>query len=147
MKWENRNNAQMHRKEAKHKQEAEQLNWYKFPSNEEWYESNWDWSKATINWDKITDKIWTTFPEEEEHQVNSTVTKEEELSCIYKNYIYRGKNWKCPICSAEDHCRHYHCILCQGIYFKDRTYKMRSGWQYKCLKPNGSNSREEEDAY
>ncbi len=30
----------MRKKEAKHKQEAEQLNWYKFPSNEEWYESN-----------------------------------------------------------------------------------------------------------
>src|SRR6266542_2845600 len=45
VKWENRNNAQMRRREAKRKQEEEQLNWIKFPSNEEWHEDAQDWSK------------------------------------------------------------------------------------------------------
>ncbi len=49
VKWKNHNNAQMRKKEAKRKQEAEQLNWYKSSKNKEWYEDNWDWSKATIN--------------------------------------------------------------------------------------------------
>jgi len=35
MKWENRNNTQIHRREAKRKQEAEQLNWYRFSLTEE----------------------------------------------------------------------------------------------------------------
>ncbi len=42
IKWENRNNAQMRRREAKRKQEKEQLNWIKFPSNEEWHEDTQD---------------------------------------------------------------------------------------------------------
>jgi len=45
-----------------------------------------------LNWNKTTDEIWTTFLEEEECQISSTITEEEELSCIYKNYIYQGKN-------------------------------------------------------
>ena len=69
----------------------------------------------------------TTFSEEKEYQVSNIVTEGEKLPCIYKNYIYQGKNWKCPIYSAENHCEHYHCILCQGIYPKDRAYKMRLG--------------------
>ena len=38
IKWENCINVQMHRREAKRKQEAEQLNWCRSPSNKEWYE-------------------------------------------------------------------------------------------------------------
>ena len=57
MKWENRNNTQIHRREAKRKQEAEQLNWYKSPSNEEQYEDKLDWFKTTINQDKATDEM------------------------------------------------------------------------------------------
>ncbi len=38
VKLENCNNVQMCRREAKRKQEADQLNWYKFIPNEEWYE-------------------------------------------------------------------------------------------------------------
>ncbi len=102
----------MRKKEAKRKQEAEQLNWYKSSANEEWYEDKQDWAKAMINWDKITDEMWTTFPEEKEQKISSTITEGEELSCTYKNYIYREKNWKCPICSTEDHCGHYHYTLC-----------------------------------
>ncbi len=49
VKWENHNNVQMHKRKAKHKQEVEQLNWYKSSSNEEWYEDNQDWSKAITN--------------------------------------------------------------------------------------------------
>ena len=91
--------------------------------------------------------MWITFPEEEEQKISSIVTEGEEFPCIYKNYIYREKNWECLICNAENHCRYYHCILCQGIHPKDRSYKMRLGWQCKCLEPSGSNSREKEDAY
>jgi len=40
---------QIRKREDKRKQEAEQLNWYKSPSNEEWYEDKRDWSKAMIN--------------------------------------------------------------------------------------------------
>jgi len=32
----------MHRREAKHKQEAEQLNWYRSLPTEEWYEDKQD---------------------------------------------------------------------------------------------------------
>jgi len=38
VKWENRNNMQMRKREAKRKQEAEQLNWYRSSPTEEWYE-------------------------------------------------------------------------------------------------------------
>ena len=137
----------MRKREAKCKQEAEQLNWYRFSLTEEWYENKQDWAKAMINWNKITDEMWTTFPEEEEQKISSTVTKGEELPSIYKNYIYREKNWKYPICSTEDHCGHYHCTLYQGIYPKDRAYKMKSDRQYKYLKSSDSNSREGKDAY
>ncbi len=47
----------MHRREAKRKQEAEQLNWYKSSANEEQYEDNLDQSKAMINQDKATDEM------------------------------------------------------------------------------------------
>ena len=100
-----------------------------------------------INWDKTTDEMWTTFPKEEEQKISSTVTEGEKLPYIYKNYIYREKNWKCPVCSVEDHCRYYHYTLCQGIHLKDRSYKIRSSQQCKCLEPSGNNSREGEDAY
>ena len=96
IKWENRNNAQMRRKEAKRKQEEEQLNWIKYPLNKEWYEDIQDWSQVS------------TYSEEEELKVDNVKTKEEHSS-TYKNYIYRGKNWEYPICSAEDHCEHYYC--------------------------------------
>ena len=38
VKWENRNNAQMRRREAKQKQEEEQFNWIKSSINKEWHE-------------------------------------------------------------------------------------------------------------
>ncbi len=107
VKWENRNNAQMHRREAKRKQEGEQLNWIESPINEEWHEDTWDWSQASKS------------PEEKERKVNSIETEGEETPSIYKNYIYRGKNWECLICSAEDHCGHYHYTQCQGVHPKD----------------------------
>ena len=47
----------MRKREAKYKQEAEQLNWYKSLINEEWYEGNQDWSRAILNWDKTTDEM------------------------------------------------------------------------------------------
>ncbi len=134
VKWENRNNAQMRRREAKRKQEEEQLNWIKSPFNKEWHEDTQDWSQAS------------TSSEEEELKIDSIKTKEENPS-TYKNYIYREKNWECPICSAEDHCGHYHCTRCQGIYPKYRSYKMRPSRQCKCIKISGSNSEEGEGAY
>jgi len=91
--------------------------------------------------------MWITFLEKKEQKISNTVIEGEELPYTYKNYIYRGRNWKCLICSAENHCGHYHYILCQGIHLKDRTYKMRLGRQCKCLEPSSSNSREREDAY
>ena len=103
----------MCRREAKRKQEEEQLNWIKFPSNEEWHEDIPEWSQVS------------TSPEGEEPKVKSMEKERKETPRTYKNYIYRGKNWKCPICSAEDHCGHYHYTLCQGIHPKDRSYKMR----------------------
>ena len=124
----------MRRREAKRKQEEEQLNWIKSPLNEKWHEDTQDWSQAS------------TSPEEEELKFNNIKTEEENPS-TYKNYIYRGKNWECPICSAEDHCGHYHCTQCQGIHPKDRSYKMRPSRQCKCLKVSGSNSGEGEEAY
>ena len=70
--------------------------------------------------------MWTTFLEEEDQQISSTVTKGKELSCIYKNYIYWNKNWKCPVCNTnDDYCEHYHYTLCKRIYFKDWAYKMK----------------------
>ena len=56
----------MCRREAKCKQEVEQLNWYKFSANKEWYEDKQDQAKVMINWDKTTDEMWITFPKEEE---------------------------------------------------------------------------------
>ncbi len=125
----------MHRREAKWKQEEEQLNWIKFLTNEEWHKDTQDWSQAS------------TFSEKEEQKTDSTEIEEAETPSTYKNYIYRGKNWECPICSAEDHCGHYHYTRCQRIHPKDRSYKMRPSRQCKCLKTSGSNSREGEEAY
>jgi len=84
----------MCKREVKHKQEeAEQLNWYRFSPTEKWYEDKLrDWSKVTLNWNKITDEMWTTFPEEEDQQISNIITKGKEFLYIYKNYIYRGKN-------------------------------------------------------
>src|SRR6266540_6035941 len=79
VKWENHNNAQMRRREAKRKQEEEQLNWIKYPQNKEWHEDIQDWSQASIS------------PEEEELKLDNMKIKEEHPS-TYKNYIYRGKN-------------------------------------------------------
>src|SRR6266540_3650279 len=125
----------MRKREAKQKQEEEQLNWIKFPTNEEWYENTQDWSQAS------------TSPEEEEQKVKSIEIESKETPSTYKNYIYRGKNWECPICSAEDHCGHYHCTRYQGIHPKDRSYKMRPSRQCKCLEARNSNSGEGEEAY
>ncbi len=97
----------MRRREAKRKQEEEQFNWIKSPINEEWHKDTRDWSQASIS------------PEGEEQKINRIETEGEETPSTYKNYIYRGKNWECPICSAEDHCGHYHCMRCQGIHPKD----------------------------
>ncbi len=91
--------------------------------------------------------MWTTFLEEKEHKISNTVKKGEELLCTYKNYIYREKNWECPICSAKDHCKYYHYTLCKGIHLKDRSYKIRPSQQCRCLESSGSNSREGENAY
>ncbi len=107
VKWENCNNAQMRRREAKRKQEEEQFNWIESPINEEWHEETRDWSQAS------------TSPEGKEQKVKSMEIERKETPSTYKNYIYRGKNWKYPICGAEDHCRHYHCTQCQGIHSKD----------------------------
>ncbi len=74
--------------------------------------------------------------------------EEEKLSCTYKNYIYRGKNWKYSICNADDgHCEHYYYTICKRIYYKNRAYRIRLSQQCKCLKFNGSNSRERKDTY
>ncbi len=135
VKWKNCNNAQMRRREAKRKQEEEQLNWIKFPINEEWHEDTWDWSQVS------------TFLKEKEQKNDSIETEEEETPSTYKHYIYRGKNWECPLCDAEDHCEHYHCTRYQGIHPKDRSYKMRLSRQCKCLEVRGSNSGEGEEAY
>ena len=97
----------MRKREAKQKQEEEQLNWIKSPINEEWHEDTQDWSQVS------------TSPEGEEQKVKSMKIERKETPNTYKNYIYRGKNWKCPICSAEDHCGYYHCTRCQGIYPKN----------------------------
>src|SRR6266540_628573 len=115
----------MRRREAKREQEAEQLNWYKSFVNKEWDKDKSSWSEAMMNWDRITDEVWATFPEEKEQKISSTVIEEDELPYTYKNYIYRENNWKCPICSIEDHCRHYYCALCKGIHLNDQAYKMR----------------------
>ncbi len=102
----------MHRREAKYKQEAKQLNWYRSSSTEEQYENKQDQAKTMINQDETTNKTWTTFLEKAECQISNIITEEEELIYTYRNYIYRGKNWKCLICDAENHCEHYYCILC-----------------------------------
>ena len=69
----------------------------KFPINEEWHKNTQDQSQVS------------TFPEREKQKIGSTETEEEKIPSTYKNYIYRGKNWECPICDTEDHCEHYHC--------------------------------------
>src|SRR6266542_4319217 len=70
VKWENRNNAQMRRREAKRKQEEEQLNWIKYPLNRESHEKNKDWSKAL------------TSPEKEELKVDYKKIKRNTLAHI-----------------------------------------------------------------
>ncbi len=62
----------MHRREAKQKQEEEQLNWIKSPINEEWHEDTQDWSQAS------------TSPEREEQKINSIETEEEKNPSTYK---------------------------------------------------------------
>jgi len=72
----------------------------------------------------------------------------KELPYIYKNYIYQGKNWKCPVCNADNgYCEHYYCTLCKKVYSKDRGYKMRLNQQCKCLESSDNSSREGENAY
>ena len=83
---------QICKREAKCKQEAKQLNWYRSSLTEKQYKNKEDQAKATINQDKTTDEMWTTFFKKVEHQISSTVTEGEELKCIYKNYIHREKN-------------------------------------------------------
>jgi len=98
--------------------------------------------------DKITDEMWVTFSEEEDPQISSVIIEMEELPYTYKNYIYRGKNWKCPVCNADEgHCEHYYYILCEGIHHKDQAYKMRLSQQCKCLDFSESNSKEGKNAY
>ncbi len=63
--------------------------------------------------------------EEKDQKINSIETEMGKNPSTYKNYIYRGKNWECLICSAEDHCGHYHCTRCQEIHPTDWSYKMR----------------------
>ena len=66
----------MRRREAKRKQEEEQLHWIKFPMDEEWYEDTQDWSQAS------------TSPEREEQKVENEKVEREETPSTYKNYIY-----------------------------------------------------------
>src|SRR6266542_2776097 len=75
VKWENCNNTQMRKKEAKRKQEEEQLNWIKFPSNKEWYEDIAEWPQAS------------TSPKEEKQKVKSMEIERKETHRMYKNYI------------------------------------------------------------
>jgi len=92
--------------------------------------------------------MWITFPEEEDQQINSTVTEEKKLTCTYKNYIYQDKNWECSVCNAnDDYYEYYHYILYKRIHPKNWAYKMRPNQQYKYLKFSSSNSREGEDTY
>ncbi len=125
----------MRRREAKRKQEEEQFNWIESPINEKWYKDTQDWSQVS------------TSLEGKEQKVKNMKIERKETPSTYKNYIYRGKNWECLICGAEDHCEHYHCTRCQEIHPKDRSYKMRPSRQCKCLEVSGSNSGEGEEAY
>ena len=71
--------------------------------------------------------MWITFLEKKEQKISNTVIEGEELPYTYKNYIYRGRNWKCSVYNADDeHYGYYYCTLYRGIYSKDWTYKMRS---------------------
>src|SRR6266498_1505285 len=72
VKWENCNNAQMRRREAKRKQEEEQLNWIKSPSKEEWYEDTQDWSQASTS-------------REGEEQKDKIKLERKEIPSTYKN--------------------------------------------------------------
>ncbi len=56
----------MWRKEAKRKQEEEQLNWIKFPTNEEWHDDIQDWSRASTSNEREEQKIGGTESEGEE---------------------------------------------------------------------------------
>jgi len=69
----------MRRREAKQKQEEEQLCWMESPINEGWHEDIQDWSQAS------------TSPEREEQEVKIKTERKENPS-TYKNYIYRRKN-------------------------------------------------------
>ncbi len=89
VKWKNRNNAQMRRREAKQKQEEEQLNWIKSLINKEWHEDTWNWSQVS------------TSLEEKEQKIDSIETEGEETPSTYKNYIYREKTGNVPYAAQK----------------------------------------------
>jgi len=61
----------------------------------------------------------TTWANEEEKSLEPIINN-ETVPYSYVNYIYRGKNWECPVCEADDgYCEHYHCMMCKGLHLKD----------------------------
>ena len=79
--------------------------------------------KQTVNIldDWIYASSQTEWVKNEEKELK-TVINNETISYLYVSYIYQGKNWECPVCKVDDdHCRHFHCMICQGLYSKDQV--------------------------
>ncbi len=50
------------------------------------------------------------------------VVNNETIPYSYVNYIYREKNWKYPVCGADDdYCGHTHCMLCKELHPKNQV--------------------------
>ncbi len=71
------------------------------------------------------------------------VVNNKTIPYSYVNYIYREKNWKCPVCEAdENHCEYLHCIMCKGLHLKNQVWKMRPSQRCECRKPVGGDNSE-----
>ena len=85
----------------------------------------------------------TTWADEEEKSLEPIINN-ETVPYSYVNYIYRGKNWECPVCEADDgYCEHYHCMMCKGLHVKDRAWRMKPSQRCECRELTGGDNDEE----
>jgi len=64
---------------------------------------------------------WNEWAENEKKSLEPVVNN-ETIPYSYVNYIYQEKNWKYPVCGADDgHCGHFYCMMCKELHLKDRA--------------------------
>ena len=85
----------------------------------------------------------TTWADEEEKSFEPIINN-ETIPYAYVNYIYRGKNWECPVCGADDgYCEYYHCMMCKGLHWKDWVWRMKPNQRCECRELTEGDNDEE----